>query len=97
MTSREKEGIAQFFNEGAVLNGSLRYKDGQGNEKYNIVEFALPDVHVAFQQEDIIELQIKTIAYKLLVLKMEHKGDCYVVRGLVKSEEVRGDKNALGS
>lgn len=90
MTSRQKEGVAQYFVEGAVLEGSLRYKDGQGNEKYKILEFALADVHVAFRQEDIIELEIKNTIFKLLVLSMQHQGSCVVVRGLIKSEEVKG-------
>lgn len=97
MTSRQREGIMQTFGEGALIVNSLQFAADGGIYGGKIVKFAVLDVYAAFKQEDIIELAIKETTYKVLVMKIEHKGDCCVVRGLIKSEAAKGGQDALGS
>jgi len=96
MTYKEKmqsQNISQIIDEAAMCSGSIDYIHGN---KLELIVFALPAMYATFYQEDMLLLLIRNIVYRVLVVRIEFKGDCCIVRCLIKDERAREKTDALG-
>lgn len=94
MTRREAEErkVDGMLDMDAILTGSLRLLEGQGNEKYNILEFRMPPHTFFFKQEQAIILKFKEKEISALIIRIHvEDGGCCNVRCFVK-----GGYDALG-
>jgi len=94
MTRREakERKVDGMLNMDAILVGSLQLKEGQGNERYNIVEFRMPPHTFFFKQEQSILLKFKEKEILALIVAIHvEDGGCCNVRCFVK-----GGYDALG-
>ena len=94
MTRRETEEkkVDGLIDMDAIIPGSLRLKEGLGNEKYNVLEFGMFARSFFFKQEQAIILKFKEKEFHALIIAIKlEPSDCLNIRCFVK-----GGYDALG-